>query len=190
MTIFFAVTLALLAAECIGKIVFVTVRESTTMETPTDTSSQELAELTSEIVSAFVANNKLAAAELPEIIATVHAALAGLSQTKAPEPEKLTPIVPIKKTITPDYLISLEDGRRYKSLKRHLSGRGLTPAEYREKWGLARDYPMVAPNYAKQRSELAKALGLGQQRRKNVEKPADTAAPKRRGRPKATEAAA
>jgi predicted transcriptional regulator len=156
------------------------------MESPTDTSPQELAELTSEIVSAFVANNKLAAAELPEIIASVHGALLGLSEKKAPEPEKLTPIVPIKKSITADYLISLEDGRRYKSLKRHLSGRGLTPAAYREKWGLARDYPMVAPNYAKQRSELAKALGLGQQRRKNVEKPAAPPAPKRRGRPKAS----
>lgn len=159
------------------------------METPTDTSAQELAELTSDIVSAFVANNKVAATELPEVIASVHKALRDLSEQKAPEPEKLTPIVPIKKTITADYLISLEDGRRYKSLKRHLSGRGLTPAEYREKWGLARDYPMVAPNYAKQRSELAKALGLGQQRRKKVEKPVEAPAPRRRGRPKAGEAA-
>lgn len=159
------------------------------METSIDTSTQELAELTSEIVSAFVANNKLAASELPDVIATVHAALRSLSEKKSPEPEKLTPIVPIKKTITADYLISLEDGRRYKSLKRHLSGRGLTPAEYRDKWGLARDYPMVAPNYAKQRSELAKALGLGQQRRKTVEKPAEPAAPRRgRGRPRANAA--
>lgn len=155
------------------------------MEPSAETSTQELAELTSEIVSAFVSNNKLTASELPEIIATVHSALRSLGEKKAPEPERLTPIVPIKKTITPDYLISLEDGRRYKSLKRHLSGRGLTPAEYREKWGLARDYPMVAPNYAKQRSELAKALGLGQQRRKKAEKPAEAPAPKRRGRPKA-----
>lgn len=160
------------------------------METSTENSAQELAELTSEIVSAFVANNKVAATELPEVIASVHKALRELGEQKAPEPEKLVPIVPIKKTITADYLISLEDGRRYKSLKRHLSGRGLTPVEYREKWGLARDYPMVAPNYAKQRSELAKALGLGQQRRKKVEKPAEATAPRRRGRPKASEAAA
>lgn len=160
------------------------------MEANTDTSAQELAELTSEIVSAFVANNKLAAAELPEIIASVHAALRGLSDQATAEPEKLVPIVPIKKTITADYLISLEDGRRYKSLKRHLSGRGLTPPEYREKWGLARDYPMVAPNYAKQRSELAKALGLGQQRRKKVEKPVEAPVAKKRGRPKASDAAA
>ena len=159
------------------------------MDIASETMPQELIELTSDIVSAYVANNKLAASELPEIITTVHTALRGLGEKKVPEPEKLNPIVPIKKSITADYLISLEDGRRYKSLKRHLSGRGLTPPEYREKWGLPRDYPMVAPNYAKQRSELAKALGLGQQRRK---KPEETeaavadAAPKRRGRPKGT----
>ena len=156
------------------------------MDSPVVPSSQELAELTSEIVSAFVTNNKLSATELPEVIAAVHAALRGLDEKKAPEPEKLNPIVPIKKSITPDYLISLEDGRRYKSLKRHLSGRGLTPIQYREKWGLARAYPMVAPNYAKQRSELAKALGLGQQRRKKVEAPPPPPAPKKRGRPKAS----
>lgn len=155
---------------------------------------QDLAELTSEIVSAYVTNNKLSPTELSDIIGSVHSALRGLAETKAPEPEKLVPIVPIKKSITPDFLISLEDGRRYKSLKRHLSGRGLTPAEYREKWGLARDYPMVAPNYAKQRSELAKSLGLGQQRRKKaesapVEAPAAPAAPKKRGRPKIAKAA-
>ncbi|WP_299565876.1 MucR family transcriptional regulator [Enterovirga sp.] len=164
------------------------------MDAQSGPSPQELAELTSEIVSAFVTNNKLSSSELPEVIAAVHSALRGLGEKKAPEPEKLNPIVSIKKSITPDYLISLEDGRRYKSLKRHLSGRGLTPAEYRDKWSLPRDYPMVAPNYAKQRSELAKALGLGQQRRKKAEAaaapapasppPAETA-PKRRGRPKA-----
>ena len=163
------------------------------MDPTADHLPQELAELTSEIVSAYVTNNKLASAELPDIIASVHAALRGLNEKKAPEPEKLHPIVPIKKSITADYLISLEDGRHYKSLKRHLSGRGLTPAEYREKWSLPRDYPMVAPNYAKQRSELAKALGLGQQRRKKAEAAAtpaaDAPAPKRRGRPKASAAA-
>lgn len=148
---------------------------------------QELIELTSEIVSAYVANNKLGTNELSDVIATVHSTLRSLTEHKAPEPEKLVPIVPIKKSITPDFLISLEDGRRYKSLKRHLSGRGLTPAQYREKWGLPRDYPMVAPNYAKQRSELARALGLGQQRRKRDEAvTAEQAAPKRRGRPKAS----
>ena len=164
------------------------------MESATDIQPQELVELTSEIVSAYVANNKIPSAELPEVIASVHTALRGLDEKKEPEPQKPTPLMPIRKTITPDYLVSLEDGRRYKSLKRHLSGRGLTPAEYREKWGLPKDYPMVAPNYAKQRSELAKALGLGQQRRKKSEAeaaaaPAEpAAAPKRRGRPKSVPA--
>jgi len=83
----------------------------------------------------------------------------------APQPEKHEPPVPINKTIRPDYIISLEDGRQYKSLKRHLSSRGLTPEQYRQKWGLRADYPMVAANYAKTRSELAKAIGLGQKRR-------------------------
>lgn len=164
------------------------------MDASLETGAQELVELTSDIVSAYVANNKVAASELPDVIASIHAALRGLDEKKPVEPEKLTPMMPIKKTITADYLISLEDGRRYKSLKRHLSGRGLSPIEYREKWGLAKDYPMVAPNYAKQRSELAKALGLGQQRRKKVEAaappaPAPEAAPRRRGRPKAAVAA-
>ena len=159
------------------------------MESAPDIQPQELVELTSEIVSAYVANNKIPSAELPEVILSVHTALRKLDEKKPAEPEKPTPLMPIKKTITPDHLISLEDGRRYKSLKRHLSGRGLSPQEYREKWGLPKDYPMVAPNYAKQRSELAKALGLGQQRRKRTEAagaPADAAARKRRGRPKAT----
>src|SRR5215208_352965 len=84
----------------------------------------------------------------------------------APRAEKPTPHIPIKKTITPDAIISLEDGKAYKSMKRHLTKLGLTPAQYREKWGLPRDYPMVAPNYAAKRSELAKQAGLGQQRRK------------------------
>ncbi len=163
------------------------------MDASPETGAQELVELTSDIVSAYVANNKVAVSELPDVIASIHAALRGLDEKKPVEPEKLTPMMPIKKTITADYLISLEDGRRYKSLKRHLSGRGLSPIEYREKWGLAKDYPMVAPNYAKQRSELAKALGLGQQRRKKVEPPAPApvpeAAPRRRGRPKSAVAA-
>ena len=164
------------------------------MDAVTETSMEELVEFTSEIVSAYVANNKVPTAELPEVIAAVHSALRGLNETKQAEPEKPTPMMPIKKTITPDHLISLEDGRRYKSLKRHLSGRGLSPAEYRDKWGLPRDYPMVAPNYAKQRSELAKALGLGQQRRKSAapaeDNAADAAPPRKRGRPPKAAAAA
>jgi predicted transcriptional regulator len=165
------------------------------MDATREASQQELAELTSDIVSAYVTNNKIGSAELPGVIAAVHAALLGLDAEKPREPEKPVPMIPIKRSVTPDYLISLEDGRRYKSLKRHLSGRGLTPVQYREKWGLPKDYPMVAPNYAKQRSELAKALGLGQQRRKRPPKdvpaqppqPASDAAPdapRKRGRPR------
>jgi predicted transcriptional regulator len=136
------------------------------MDSSPELPSQDLVELTSEIVSAYVTHNKVSSEDLPGVITSVHGALQGLDKAKQREPEKPTPMVPIKKSITADYLISLEDGKRYKSLKRHLSGRGLTPPQYREKWGLPKDYPMVAPNYAQQRSELAKALGLGQQRRK------------------------
>ena len=123
-----------------------------------------LVSLASDIVSAFVANNSLARTELASLIASVHGALSGLGRPVAPEPERSAPPVPIKKSVTPDYLISLEDGKQYKSLKRHLKGRGLTPEQYREKWGLPYDYPMVAPNYSKQRSELARQTGLGQKR--------------------------
>ena len=117
--------------------------------------------LASDVVSAYVSNNSVSRAELPGLIGTVHAALSGTS-APAQAKEELTPPVPINKTIRPDYIISLEDGRRYKSMKRHLTGRGLTPEQYRMKWGLRPDYPMVAANYSKARSELAKALGLGQ----------------------------
>jgi predicted transcriptional regulator len=171
------------------------------MDSPAELPSQDLVELTSEIVSAYVTHNKVSSEDLPSVITSVHSALQGLDQEKQREPEKPTPMVPIKRSITPDYLISLEDGRRYKSLKRHLSGRGLTPQQYREKWGLAKDYPMVAPNYAQQRSELAKALGLGQQRRKRpTDTPPPAAAPtteaegapppRRRGRPRSAASAA
>jgi predicted transcriptional regulator len=153
-------------------------------------------ELSAEIVSAFVSNNNLTTADLPALISSVHAALENLGKPVKQEPEKLVPLVPIKKTITPDFLISLEDGKRYKSLRRHLSGRGLTPEQYREKWGLPRDYPMVSPNYSAQRSELARSVGLGQKRRgegatKRAAKTATTSAkvtgeaPKKRGRKKA-----
>lgn len=148
-------------------------------ESLSPSSSPETVELTTEIVSAYVGNNSVHVADLPSVIAAVHAALRNLGQPKEEPREKLTPLIPIKKTITPDHLISLEDGKRYKSLKRHLSGRGLTPDQYREKWGLPRDYPMVAPSYAAKRSELARAAGLGQQRKKLVEVPAA-----KRGRPR------
>jgi predicted transcriptional regulator len=123
-------------------------------------------ELVSDLVSAYVSKNSVPVGELPVLIQSVHTALGSLGKPSEPEPVKLTPPVSIKKSVTPDHIISLEDGRPYKSLKRHLTKHGLTPEEYRRKWGLPPDYPMVAPSYAAQRSELAKSLGLGQQRRK------------------------
>jgi len=120
-------------------------------------------ELTGNIVSAYVAANHMQRSELPGLIADVHSALTNLGRPRAEA--KAEPPVPVKQTIKPDYIISLEDGRRYKSLKRHLRGRGLTPEQYRDKWGLRPDYPMVAANYSKARSELAKSLGLGQARK-------------------------
>lgn len=153
----------------------------------------DFASITADIVSSYVANNSVHRGDLPAVIASVHAALQGLVTPKPEEPETLQPRVSIRKSITPDYLISLEDGKQYKSLKRHLGKLGLTPAEYRAKWGLPADYPMVAPNYAAQRSELARSMGLGQQRRKGAPKavatlketitaPAEAPKPKR-GRP-------
>ncbi|MGY2051904.1 MucR family transcriptional regulator [Methylobacterium sp. JK268] len=121
--------------------------------------------LAGDIVSAYVTRNAVPPAALPELLLAVHTALRGLETGAAPAPQKLVPPVPIRKSVTPDYIVSLEDGRPYKSLKRHLATRGLTPEEYRRKWGLPLDYPMVAANYAAQRSELAKSIGLGQKRR-------------------------
>jgi predicted transcriptional regulator len=103
-----------------------------------------LVELAADIVSVYVSKNSIPVAELPNLIAWVHASLTNLGQAVVEQPENLTPSVPIRKTVTPDYLISLEDGKQYKSLKRHLSIRGLTPEEYRRKWGLPHDYPMLA----------------------------------------------
>ncbi|KPF78906.1 MucR family transcriptional regulator [Brevundimonas sp. AAP58] len=124
--------------------------------------------MTADIVSAYVGNNTVAAAELPSLISNIHAALSTVSTgvvEAAPEPKE--PAVPIRKSISPDYLICLEDGRKFKSLKRHLRTKyDMSPEEYRAKWGLPKDYPMVAPNYAKARSELAKQMGLGQGGRK------------------------
>ncbi|SFV12256.1 transcriptional regulator, MucR family [Methylobacterium sp. 174MFSha1.1] len=124
--------------------------------------------LAADIVAAFVSNNSVPVADLPGLITSVHDALDGLGRAGSAEPaEPLTPAVPIKKSIMPDYLVCLEDGKKFKSLKRHLRTRyGLSPEEYRERWNLSPDYPMVAPNYAAARSELAKTMGLGQQRRK------------------------
>ncbi|MDB5511375.1 MAG: transcriptional regulator, MucR family [Enterovirga sp.] len=135
------------------------------MTSQVELSASEFAGLTAEIVSSFLSHNSITASELPKLIETVHGALRDLGAPKREQaPEKLIPPVSLKKSVTPDYLISMEDGRQYKSLKRHLSGRGLTPAQYRAKWGLPIDYPMVAENYAKVRSDLAKASGLGRKR--------------------------
>ena len=120
-------------------------------------------EYAAEIVTAYVANNSVGAADLPKLIAEVHAAFAALAGTRRPEQiEKQDPAVPIKKSVTPDYIVCLEDGKKFKSLKRHLSSSfQMTPAEYRTKWGLPSSYPMVAPNYSAERSALAKSVGLG-----------------------------
>ncbi|HRH20458.1 MAG TPA: MucR family transcriptional regulator [Brevundimonas sp.] len=128
----------------------------------------EIIEMTTDIVSAYVGNNAIAAADLPSLIQNVHRALAEVSSGEvAASNEPQEPAVSVKKSITPDFLICLEDGRKFKSLKRHLRTKyDMSPDEYRAKWGLPRDYPMVAPNYAKARSELAKQMGLGQGGRK------------------------
>ena len=125
-------------------------------------------ELAAEIVSAYVSNNSVAPAELPALINEIHGALARISTGVAePAVEALKPAVPVKKSVTSEFIICLEDGKKFKSLKRHLRTQyDLSPEEYREKWGLPADYPMVAPNYAAARSELAKKMGLGQQRGK------------------------
>jgi predicted transcriptional regulator len=133
-----------------------------------DTSKADLVELTAQVISAYVSNNTVARAELAEIIGDVHDALSKVSQRIGPvEREELRPAVTVKKSVTPDYIVCLEDGKKFKSLKRHLRTHyNLSPEEYRDKWGLPHDYPMVAPNYAAARSQLAKQMGLGTRREK------------------------
>jgi len=123
--------------------------------------------LTAEIVSAYVSNNTVPSADIPALINQVHSALLRVSngETQASS-EPLKPAVPVKRSINPDYIVCLEDGKKFKSLKRHLRTQyDMTPEQYREKWGLPHDYPMVAPTYAEARSSLAKKIGLGQNRR-------------------------
>lgn len=137
--------------------------------------------LSADIVGAYVSNNSVSASDLPGLIATVHAALSKAATGVVEEaPVELKPAVSVKKSVNPDFIICLEDGKKFKSLKRHLRTKfDLSPEEYRAKWGLPSDYPMVAPNYATARSELAKKMGLGQQRGKaEPVKPA----PAKRGR--------
>jgi MucR family transcriptional regulator, transcriptional regulator of exopolysaccharide biosynthesis len=126
-------------------------------------------QLTANIVSAYVSNNTVSSAEIPALISQVYSALMRVSNGAhvAAPAEPLKPAVPVKRSITPEYLICLEDGKKFKSLKRHLRTQyGVTPDQYRAKWNLPADYPMVAPNYAAARSQLAKQMGLGQQRRR------------------------
>ncbi len=128
--------------------------------------NETLITLTSDIVAAHVSNNSVAVSDLPLIINNVHSALAGLSG-KAAEQARPEPAVPIKSSIKPDYIVCLEDGKKLKMLKRHLMTHyGMTPDEYRVKWGLPSNYPMVSPNYAEKRRELAKAIGLGKKKKK------------------------
>ena len=141
-----------------------------------DEQDKTLLELTVQIVSAHVGKNQIAPAGLPALIEQVHAALRSVGQEPAPQAaEKQQPFVPAKRSIFPDYIVCLEDGRKLKTLKRHLrSTFGLSPDQYREKWGLAADYPMVAPNYAQHRSRLAKELGLGRKQQQGAARPAET----------------
>jgi predicted transcriptional regulator len=132
------------------------------------TGDNKFIDQTASIVAAYVSHNTIAADQVPALIAKVHAAL---SQVSGGQPvaggEALTPAVPIKRSVFPDYLICLEDGKKFKSLKRHLRTQyKMSPEQYRERWNLPADYPMVAPNYAKTRSQLAKKMGLGQQRKR------------------------
>lgn len=154
-----------------------------------ETSSQNiesttLLDLTARIVSAYAGNATLSPTELTDLIGSVSRALTQLSTTSVePEVKELSPAVPIKKSVTADFIVCLEDGKKLKMLKRHLmSTYGMTPAEYRTKWNLPRDYPMVAPNYAATRSQLAKKIGLGKSPAKAAAAPAK--APARRGRPR------
>lgn len=128
------------------------------------TDKSEFIELTADIVAAYVGKNSVSAADLPNLIQSIHAAISGIGngQVEAPVVPQ-APAVSVRKSITPDFLICLEDGRRFKSLKRHLRTKyDMSPEDYRAKWGLPKDYPMVAPNYAAARSALAKSMGLGQ----------------------------
>tara|TARA_R110002110_G_scaffold71027_6_gene190025 strand:+ start:1655 stop:2107 length:453 start_codon:yes stop_codon:yes gene_type:complete len=129
---------------------------------PASTDTTEILRLATEIVAAYVSNNAIASTDLPSMIRTVHSTLADLDLGVNAREVDLTPAVPIKKSVTADYIVCLEDGKKLKMLKRYLRSQyGLTPEEYRARWNLPHDYPMVAPNYAAQRSKLAKQIGLG-----------------------------
>ena len=130
--------------------------------------SVEFLELAVEIVAAYISNNSVPTSELPGLVVDVHSSLVKMTEVGREQPvEPPKPAVPARRSVTSDYIICLEDGKKFKSLKRHLRTQyDMSPEDYREKWGLSVDYPMVAPNYAKARSQLAKEMGLGQQRRR------------------------
>ncbi len=132
----------------------------------------ELIEMTTELVASYVGSNAVSVADVPRIIENVHSTMNELAVAgAAAHEEPPTPAVPIKKSVTPDHLVCLEDGRKFKSLKRHLRTQyDMSPEDYRRKWGLPADYPMVAPNYAKARSDLAKRMGLGQNAKGRTQK--------------------
>lgn len=162
--------------------------DETTSQDNTDAVS-----LASDIVAAYVSKNSVPRAELPALIADIHAAIARLRTGTLQEPEtNLIPAVSIKKSVTPDYIVCLEDGKKFKSLKRHLSTHyNLSPDEYRQRWNLPRDYPMVAPTYAAARSSLAKSMGLGRKRAARAPVPAAVEEkPKRTRAPRAAAASA
>ncbi len=143
---------------------------------PDDKPTAELLELTTKVVAAHVANNAMPAADLPGLIATVHETLAKLGTEEAVG--KPTPAVPIKQSLKPEYIVCLEDGKKQKMLKRHLkTAHGMTPDDYRKRWGLSSDYPMVAPNYAATRSALAKKIGLGRKPGTKAKKPTKPKSP-------------
>jgi len=133
-----------------------------------ENSSENYIQLTANIVSAYVSNNTVPSAEIPSLINQIYSALIRVSSGQVATPaEPLKPAIPVKRSVTAEYIVCLEDGKKFKSLKRHLRTQyDMTPEQYREKWGLPADYPMVAPNYAAARSQLAKQMGLGQQRRR------------------------
>ncbi|MCJ2140444.1 MucR family transcriptional regulator [Methylobacterium sp. E-066] len=161
-----------------------------------DASAVDFIELTADIVSAYVSKNSVRPSDMPELLASIHSALTGLNQGSAPEAQTVGKPTPsqIRKSITPDALISFIDGKPYKTLKRHLTGNGMTIEQYRERFGLPRDYPSTAASYSEKRSALAKSLGLGNNRRKAAPKaaePAETVSekPKRAaGRPRKAKA--
>jgi predicted transcriptional regulator len=133
--------------------------------------TNEILALTADIVAAHVSNNTVGVGDLPQLIQQVYASLSTLGQTPAPTQERPHPAVPIKKSVTPEYIICLEDGKKLKMLKRHLkTAFNMTPEQYRERWSLPPDYPMVAPKYAEQRSKLAKDIGLGTRARRRGSK--------------------